>query len=607
MPGENIGLLSLRGIEMIVGMIGILKAGCAYVPFNTDYPAERLKFIIEDTNIKYIVTTDNELTGSRGLEIFDCIDIKDSNSSSTLSPKIETDIDSCIYVMFTSGTTGRPKGIAVSHRNVIKLVYDKGEIAVKESDRVLQWSNYSFDGSTYDIYSSLLTGASLYMIRDDWASNADELTRTIEEKKITVCFITTALFNAFVDVQLNALKGLRKILFGGEMVSLSHVSKALTVLGEGKIVHVYGPTETTVYATGYPIYEINKDGSIPIGKPLSNTQLFVLDENRKPVPIGVAGELFIGGDGVSLGYVNNEELTKERFVENPFAENKETNKSKKHSDKLYKTGDIVRWLPEGVIEYLGRIDDQVKIRGFRIELAEIESVLLENPTVKQVTVIAKDDKQGATKKLVCYIVTKEKFNKAEIISYLKSKLPDYMVPAIWVEMESMPLNTSGKIDKKLLPEPDIADLLSNEYVAPRNETEEKLAKIWCELLGLEIVGVYDNFFELGGDSIITIQAVSRARRFGYELKPKDIFIHQTIAGLSEAVAERAASVVTGEQGILKGESGLLPIQQWYFESAEKNVSHFNQSVLLSIDKNISRRRYKFGCFANNVSSRCIEI
>ncbi|MEZ4691278.1 MAG: amino acid adenylation domain-containing protein [Ignavibacteria bacterium] len=548
-PGDKIGLLSYRCIDMMTGIFGILKAGCAYVPFNTDYPAERIKFITEDCGIKNIIYNDKGLLEKSGLEdsaVYDFIYIKDSESDSAKAPGIKTDIDSCIYVMFTSGTTGRPKGIAVSHRNVIKLVYDTGGIAIREGDRVLQWSNYSFDGSTYDIYGSLLTGASLHLIKDEWASDGDELARVITEQKISVVFMTTALFNTIVDINSEAFRGLRKILFGGEMVSLSHVNRALDVTGENVIMHVYGPTETTTYATSYPVNEKRDEGTVPIGKPLSNTQLYVLDPSGKSVPVGVGGELHIGGDGVSMGYINNEELTKEKFITNPF--------SKDPDSRIYKTGDLCRWTSEGNIEYLGRIDDQVKIRGYRIELSEIESVLFEIDSVSNAVILAKEDKAG-TKKLVAYVVPEDgfKFNKDEITTKLRSKLPDYMIPALWVEMESLPLNTSGKINKKELPDPDASQLLSNEYVAPRNETEEKLAAIWKDLLNIEQAGVNDNFFELGGHSLLAMRLISAIRReFNSELGIKDIFYYPTIAELAEQIGKEnpvsvLPAVVSGER------------------------------------------------------------
>ena len=531
-PGDKIGLLSYRCIEMMTGIFGILKAGCSYVPFNTDYPAERIQFITEDCGIKNIVYTDKNLLEKSGLKEFsfyDFINIEDSESASDKTPGIKAKIDSCIYVMFTSGTTGRPKGIAVSHRNVIKLVYDTGGIAIREGDRVLQWSNYSFDGSTYDIYGSLLTGASLHLIKDEWASDGDELARVMTEQKISVVFMTTALFNTIVDINAEAFRSLRKILFGGEMVSLSHVNRALDVVGDNVIMHVYGPTETTTYATSYTVNEKRNEGTVPIGKPLSNTQLYVLDTSGKLVPVGVGGELHIGGDGVSMGYISNEELTKEKFIPNPFSNDPDS--------KIYKTGDLCRWTAEGNIEYLGRIDDQVKIRGYRIELSEIESVLFEIESVSNAVILAKEDKAG-TKKLVAYVVPEDgfNFNKEEIISQLRHKLPDYMIPALWVEMESLPLNTSGKINKKALPDIDASELLRNEYIAPRNETEEKLAAIWKDLLNIEQAGINDNFFELGGHSLLAIRLISAIRReFNSEISIKDIFYYPTITELADLI------------------------------------------------------------------------
>ena len=395
--GATIGLLSYRGIEMIIGIFGILKAGCAYVPFNIEYPAERIRYIIEDAGIEKIICTDDALIHVTGLSNFDCIHLQDALLTTVKLPAIKTSIESCAYIMFTSGTTGRPKGIAVSQRNIIKLVYDSGPISVKPEDRVLQWSNYSFDGSTYDIYSALLRGAAICMIKDDSAADVEKLSKEIISKNITVCFLTTALFNTIIDVEPAAFKGLRKILFGGEMASMSHVKKALSILGKGKIVHVYGPTETTVYASSYSIDDVNAGTGIPIGKPLSNTKFLVLSNDNKPVPVGVPGELYIGGEGVSLGYINNPVLTTERFIQHPFNADK--------NQRLYRTGDIVRWLPGGLIEFLGRIDNQVKIRGFRIELGEIESVLQECEVVRHAAVIAKTDGEG-TKRLIGYVVPK---------------------------------------------------------------------------------------------------------------------------------------------------------------------------------------------------------
>ncbi|MEO7583968.1 MAG: amino acid adenylation domain-containing protein [Ferruginibacter sp.] len=534
-PATNIGLLSYRGIDMIICILGIVKAGCAYVPFNTDYPAERINYIIEDAAIQHVVYTSHDLLHTTTLSRLECIHINDALESSTRLPEVNTGIDSCAYIMFTSGTTGRPKGIAVSQRNIIKLVYDAGPIAVLPGDRVLQWSNYSFDGSTYDIYSSLLKGASLCMIRDDQAADVDELSKVLVSAGSTVCFITTALFNTFIDVQPTAFKGLRKILFGGEMVSMSHVKKALAILGRDKIVHVYGPTETTVYACSYAINEINDGTGIPIGKPLSNTSFFLLDTRYKPVPVGVPGELFIGGEGVALGYVNNPSLTTERFIQNPF--------NNDPGNRLYRTGDIVRWLPAGDIEYLGRIDDQVKIRGFRIELGEIESVLQECELVRHAAVLAKTDQEG-TKRLIGYVVPNSEFDKEAIQTFLRNKLPDYMVPALLVEMGALPLNANSKIDRKALPDPGMVDIAGNEFVAPETIEEKVLATIWARLLDLEQVGIHDNFFEIGGDSLLAIRVVAAIRKeLEIEMPISNLFEFQTISTLAAQLENQPANEV----------------------------------------------------------------
>ena len=530
-PGNNIGLLSPRGPDMIISIFGILKAGCTYVPFNVEYPAERLNYIIEDAEIKHIICPSLELIPSAGFENCKIIHPEEAFSCSSNSYKISIAVDAPAYIMYTSGTTGKPKGIAVSHKNILKLVFEPGVIKVNPQDRMLQWSNFAFDGSVYEIFCSLLVGASLYLIKDDWSSNVFELNRVIEEQNITICFVTTALFNSFIDINPGMLKGLRKILFGGELVSPSHVKKALHTAGANKIIHVYGPTETTVYATCYAIDEVGVQATIPIGKPLSNTSLYVLDNYMQLVPVGVTGELFIGGDGVSLGYVNNKKLTNEKFVSNPLRD--------AEVDRIYRTGDLVRMLPDGNIEYLGRKDNQVIIRGYRIEPEEIEGLVLESGLVQQAVVMVKED-SNSNKRLVGYISTDKDFDKRMLNNYLHARLPAYMVPGLWVEMSSMPLNANGKIDKKALPYTDSDQLLTNTYVAPRTELEERLVKIWMDLLGLERVGVEDNFFELGGHSLLAMRLISAIQReLNLQVAVKELFEFTTISELSKYLEIRS--------------------------------------------------------------------
>ncbi|HZH63392.1 MAG TPA: amino acid adenylation domain-containing protein, partial [Flavisolibacter sp.] len=525
-PGTNVALLSHRSLEMIIGIFGILKAGGAYVPMNIAYPPDRLKYIINDAGVMHVVYTDTSLLSSSGLTEYVCINVKESFTNSIQPLNIKAAPDARIYLMYTSGTTGRPKGIAVSNRNVTKLVYEPGVIAVHSTDKMLQWSNYAFDGSVYEIYCSLLKGASLHLIKDDWASDVHELSKVIKDQNLTVCFLTTALFNTFVDINLAAFQGLRKVLFGGEKVSPAHVQKALSAVGTGKIVHVYGPTETTVYATYYPVNSIGEDGLIPIGKPLANTKLLVLNKDQQLLPVGVPGELYIGGEGVSLGYLNRPELTREKFIQDPFHP----------GGRLYRTGDLGHWLPNGNIEYLGRMDNQVKIRGYRIEPGEIEDVLLQSELVSQAIVLVKED-EGGHKHLVGYIVSKaaSQFNKEAVIAFLMNRLPEYMVPMQWVALESLPLNANGKVDKGALPNADLSANLSQAFVAPGTETEQALADIWKERLHLDQVGVHDNFFELGGHSLIIVQILDRVRRLGYEMTAKDFFTYQTIAQQSKFI------------------------------------------------------------------------
>ncbi|WP_144212011.1 non-ribosomal peptide synthetase, partial [Flavobacterium anhuiense] len=541
---SRIGILFNRSFDMIVGILGILKSGCTYVPLDPGLPSKRLSYILEDSGVNFLLYQEESLLSSLSVsEFIFFLDIRESlsySSSSVVSSRTE---DSVAYIMYTSGTTGLPKGILISDENVITLINDPlSEIAVTGSDRVLQWSNYAFDGSTYEIFGSLLNGASLYLIDKSVASDAAALSQAINRHELSVIFITTALFNSLADYDLSLLSSLRLLLFGGEKVSLTPVRKMLSGLGSGKILHVYGPTETTVYATCYVISEIPAlAGTIPIGKPLTNTSLYVLNPSSDIVPIGVVGELCIGGSGVAAGYLNQEELTKENFIANPFVE----------GDRIYKTGDLVRWLADGNIEYIGRKDNQVKIRGYRIELGEIENVLSSLPEIGQCCVLARED-EGGNKRLIGYVVTEGKLDKADLQDRLKSSLPDYMIPLLWVELDQLPLTSNGKIDKKALPDPDNSDLSTQEYVAPRTDTERALAVIWQQLLGIEKIGIHDNFFELGGHSLLAIKLVARINEvLDLNTNIMTIFEYPTICNFVESLD----SVKSAKENIL------IPLQK----------------------------------------------
>jgi amino acid adenylation domain-containing protein/non-ribosomal peptide synthase protein (TIGR01720 family) len=564
-PGEHVGLLSYRCTEMIIAMLGILKAGAVYVPFNTSYPASRIKYIMDDAGIKHTVYTNRELFVNSGLPLESGISYASAQDNSTAAPAAATTAEMGAYIMYTSGTTGNPKGILVSHRNIIKLACDPGPLRVYAYDHVMQWSNYSFDGSTFEIYNALLSGACLHIIPEKAVSDTDELAAILRQQHISVWFVTTSLFHAVVDADAFALQGLRRLITGGEQVSASHIAKVFPILGGGKVMNAYGPTETTVFAVMNLIQEVREDGIVPIGRPLANTRVLVLDENRRKVAVGVPGELYIGGHGVANGYVNNEALTKEKFVDLDG------------SGTWYKTGDFVRWLPDGLIEFLGRRDNQVKIRGYRIELGEIESTLQTAPSVLQSVVLVKEDAHK-NKKLIGYIVADNNYNDAIAKEYLSERLPAYMVPDTIVRLEAMPLTPNGKLDRKKLPEPGTAQTPAAHYHSPQNELQQQLAAIFQDLLDMEQVGINENFFDLGGHSLLAIRLMSAIRKdLAKEVSIKDVFDHPTITGLSQRIGDK------------QSESLLPPLKPR--DKAEPAPLSFAQERLWFIDTLQGSRQY----------------
>jgi bacitracin synthase 3 len=444
------------------------------------------------------------------------------------------------YMVFTSGSTGKPKGVMVEHKNVSRLVKQTNYIDITPTDTVLQLSNYAFDGSVFDIFAALLNGAKSVMVSEEDLQDVEGLSALIIDEKITLFFVTTALFNVLVDTNIQCFAHIRSVLFGGERVSFEHVKKALQYMKDGQIIHVYGPTETTVYATFYYIHELDEHlGTVPIGKPLANTTVYVLDKNMRPVPGGAAGEIYIGGDSVARGYFKREELTAEKFVTNPFVEN----------DRLYKTGDLARMLPDGNVVFLGRIDNQVKLRGFRIELGEIESQLLNVAEISEAVVLVKNNKTN-DKYLCAYVVLANSreiagespppaagvIDFAEIKRKLAENLPDYMIPTYFVPLEKMPLNANGKIDKKALPEPGIA--AREDFITPKSELEQKVVEIWADVLNVDraVIGTHSNFFELGGHSLKATILVSKIHKeLNVKVPLAELFRTQTISGLIEYI------------------------------------------------------------------------
>lgn len=493
-PGAKVALLLRRSPDMIAAILAVLKAGAVYVPIDPQYPEERILFMLQDTEARVIVACAATMEmGTRlaedSIDVFDMdgFDIRgDAESGEDLD--INGSADDLAYIMYTSGSTGKPKGIMTTHRNVSRIAVDTDYVSISENDALLQLSNYAFDGSTFDLYGALLNGAKLTLVTEEEVADIVRLTELIEDKGITLFFVTTALFNTLVDHGLESLRGLRHILFGGERASVTHIRKALQVLGPSVLLHVYGPTETTVFATCYPITETwDEQGTatMPIGVPIACSETLVLNEQGLLQPDWVPGELWIAGGGVASGYVNLPEQTASKFRPHPFLE----------GETVYGTGDLVRRLPDGNLEFLDRIDSQVKLRGYRIELGEIESRLLDCTGVKEayVTLIEND---GATY-LSAYIVAEQTQGQESVRSQLTGKLPAFMIPAAFVHLDKLPLNANGKVDKKRLPVPE----RTIPYEAPATDTENIIAGLWQEVLHTGKVGALDHFFEHGGHSL----------------------------------------------------------------------------------------------------------
>jgi len=566
-PGSIVGILVERSLEMIVGIMAILKSGGAYLPIEPGYPEERKIFMLKDssarlllTQVKYInsIKSDPEIVNIENDEIY--IGAGSANLHGVNEP------GDLAYVIYTSGTTGIPKGILTTHINAIRVVKNTNYIEMVPTDRVLQLSNYAFDGSIFDIYGALLNGAVLVLMTLEEVLEVDRVSALIEKEKITVFFVTTALFNILVDLNVGCFDKVRKVLFGGERVSVDHVKKAVEYLKAGRVVHVYGPTETTVYATYYLINQVDEAlGTIPIGQPLANTTAYILDKSLNLLPIGVGGEIYIGGDGVARGYLNRPELTAEKFpgavIGPSFLLVSPYNRLQKTNERLYKTGDLGRWLYDGNIEFIGRIDHQVKIRGFRIELGEIEACLLKHEEISAALVVTKES-ETKDKHLCAYIVAREELSLSQLKDQLARQMPDYMVPSHFVFLENIPLTSNGKVDLKALPEPGWSD--EGKYVAPRDWSERKMAAVWAEVLGIgkDKISIGADFFELGGHSLSATTLVAKLHRaFGVSIPLVEVFHRPTIRELAQLIRETVGEEFVAVESVEKKEYYILSSAQ----------------------------------------------
>ncbi|MBP4137055.1 non-ribosomal peptide synthetase [Flavobacterium geliluteum] len=521
--GDIIGVLLPKSDIGIISILAILKLGAVYLPIDTNYPQERIDYLIKDSGLKLLISDSIEL----GIDNCETIAVKSIIFEDNCSNNVNTPISSkdLAYVIYTSGSTGQPKGVMVEHRSNINMSLDQiKSFGINKNDKIIWFASVAFDASISEIMMSLYSGATLCIPTEEIIKDKDQFISFLKETKSTVVTFPPSYLGLLSE---NDISGLRCIITAGEP---ANSTKAIAVAASGiDYYNAYGPTECAVCVS---IYKVTKDdfekSVIPIGRPISNTQVYILDEALKPLPIGATGKLYVSGAGVARGYLNKPELTEEKFIANPFIE----------GERMYDTGDLACWLPDGNIEFLGRKDHQVKLRGYRIELGEIENTISQySEDLKQVAVEVRENNQE--KVLAAYLVSTTNIDKSELRSFLQAKLPDYMVPGFYIELEKLPVTPNGKIDRNSLPSISVEDIVRKEYIGPRNKTEENLVLIWQEVLGIEPIGITDNFFELGGHSLIIAQIINRTRKqLGKTVSFKVFFANPTIEGLSKELQEK---------------------------------------------------------------------
>ncbi len=564
--GDHIGIHIDRSEAYILTILGILKAGCVYIPIDTAYPESRKKYILEDAGIKLLISDTNymfELDYFSGTLLALDVEFEAAQYSSELI--IPVKLDDTAYIIYTSGSTGTPKGTPITHGSLANYAQWGSSCYLNDTaNNFGLFTSPSFDLTITSIFLPLTNGGTITVLEE----NQDVLALLTQyiENNISCIKLTPSHVSVLQDAGLKS-EALQVAILGGEELKRSHVAILKSINPNIKIFNEYGPTEATV---GCMVHEVTSE-EITIGHPIANTEIYILDDDLNVLPINGIGELCISGKGLSKGYLNQEGLTQEKFINHPFKQGK----------KLYKTGDVAKRLSDGSIQYLGRKDAQVKLKGYRIELGEIESVLETIAHIQEAVVVAKNDQ------LIGYLISKEEIDNKAIQKELSRQLPEYMIPKLYMQLESFPLTNNGKLNKKALPAINDSAYQKENYAAPTNEVEAKLVTIWQDLLGVAQIGIYDNFFDLGGDSIKAIQLVSRSKAAEIHYQVKDIFSYQTISEIALHLKE--ANEIIQETGILEGEVILHPIQKQFFDLDYKEYNHYNQSVLLTLSKEIDQK------------------
>uniref|UniRef100_UPI0007822423 non-ribosomal peptide synthetase n=1 Tax=Aquimarina longa TaxID=1080221 RepID=UPI0007822423 len=582
-----VGVCLDRSLHMMVSILGILKSGGAYVPIDPDYPEERIQYIIQDIAAQVI------LCDSRSIDILTAvtdqvalIDVSHKKLELENYPitKVPTTItpSNLAYVIYTSGSTGKPKGVMNEHRGIVnRLLWTQNQYQLQPNvDAILQKTTFCFDVSVWELFWPLISGVPLVFLRPEGHKDTTYLKQTIDNYNITTLhFVPSMLWAFLLDIEKGECTSLQRVLCSGEALRLDQIQLFKEKFPKVRLDNLYGPTEAAIDVSSWRIPEGNTLELVSIGKPIANTRLYILDKNYIPVPIGVSGDLYIGGVQVARGYLNREELTQEKFITNPFMD----------GERMYDTGDVARWLPDGTIEYIGRSDDQVKIRGYRIELGEIESILSQISDINTCCVLAKESSDGS-KQLVGYVVSKNVFDKVKMQEVLQQKLPEYMIPQLWVELDDMPLTSNGKTDKKVLSTLNISNLNTVTYEAPRDELEKELVTIWQNLLNIDKVGIQDDFFDLGGHSILATRLVSIIRKkVEVEIEIKDVFNYPTIKTLKKQIINSQQKTITSaiQPRDTEGKVPLSFSQErlWFVDQLGGSI-HYHIPIVLRIKGNL---------------------